>query len=93
MKTVKYILTLLLCVCLLGSLIPQARAAEIADATVDYDRLSSLTLYKYDFTNAAKDGVWNQESYVSTGLYDPVVNGALGAGSVNNLGNGEASNG
>ncbi|MBR5021392.1 MAG: isopeptide-forming domain-containing fimbrial protein, partial [Oscillospiraceae bacterium] len=37
----------------------------------------SLTLFKYDLTNAEKDGVWDS-SYVSTGVYDENVNKTLG---------------
>ena len=61
--------------------------------------LALLDIYKYDFTNAAKDGVWDS-SYVSTGVYDQAVNDALGnavrAGDTDNssdLGNGETSYG
>ena len=36
-----------------------------------------LTLFKYDLTNAEKDGVWDS-SYVSTGVYDENVNKTLG---------------
>lgn len=32
-------------------------AAEVADATVNMDAECSFTLYKYDWTNAVKDGV------------------------------------
>ena len=76
-----------------------ASAASIADATIDTSRTANLTLYKYDFTNAAKDGVWNEGSYVSTGQYDQRVNDALGAATRKNgdatsdLGNGLQSNG
>ena len=76
-----------------------AAAASIADATIDTSRTANLTLYKYDFTNAAKDGVWNEGSYVSTGQYDQRVNDALGAATRKNgdatsdLGNGLQSNG
>ena len=76
-----------------------ASAASIADATIDTSRTASLRLYKYDFTNAAKDGVWNEGSYVSTGQYDHRVNDALGAATRKNgdatsdLGNGLQSNG
>lgn len=76
-----------------------ASAASIADATIDTSKTANLTLYKYDFTNAAKDGVWNEGSYVSTGQYDQRVNDTLGAATRKNgdttsdLGNGQTSNG
>ncbi len=77
-----------------------ALAAPVADATIDTSRTGSLDIYKYDFTNAAKDGVWDS-SYVSTGVYDQAVNddalgNAVRAGDTDNssgLGNGETSYG
>ena len=77
-----------------------ASAASIADATIDTSRTANLRLYKYDFTNAAKDGVWNEGSYVSTGQYDQRVNNTLGGATrkgdtdtTSDLGNGLQSNG
>lgn len=77
-----------------------ASAASIADATIDTSRTANLTLYKYDFTNAKKDGVWNEGSYVSTGQYDQRVNDTLGGAArkgdtdtTSDLGNGQTSNG
>ena len=77
-----------------------ASAASIADATIDTSRTANLRLYKYDFTNAAKDGVWNEGSYVSTGQYDQRVNDTLGGAmrtgdtdTTSDLGNGLQSNG
>ena len=77
-----------------------ASAASIADATIDTSRTANLTLYKYDFTNAAKDGVWNEGSYVSNGQYDQRVNDTLGGATrkgdtdtTSDLGNGLQSNG
>ena len=51
-----------------------ASAATIDKATIDMDAKAQLSIYKYDFTNAKKDGVWNEGSYVSTGQYDARVN-------------------
>lgn len=77
-----------------------ASAATIDKATIDMDAKAQLSIYKYDFTNAKKDGVWNEDSYVSTGQYDAKVNEVLGgttrtgANSASSaLGNGQASNG
>ena len=74
-------------------------AAEVADATIDFDRKGSLTIYKVDLTNAEKDGVWDS-SYVSTGVYDEQVYdtfvGTNRDGDTDNtsdLGNGEKSYG
>lgn len=52
-------------------------AADATTATIDTSRSTSLTLYKYDLTGAENDGVWDAESYVSTGLADEQVNTAL----------------
>ena len=52
-------------------------AANEADATIDTDRSTSLTLFKYDLTTATDEGAWDAESYVSTGLEDDNVNSAL----------------
>ena len=52
-------------------------AADATTATIDMGRSTSLTLYKYDLTGAENDGVWDAESYVSTGLADEQVNTAL----------------
>lgn len=52
-------------------------AADAATATIDTSRSTSLTLYKYDLTGAENDGVWDAESYVSTGIADEQINTAL----------------
>lgn len=52
-------------------------AADATTATIDTGRSTSLTLYKYDLTGAENDGVWDSQSYVSTGLADEQVNTAL----------------
>ena len=74
-------------------------AAEVADATIDFDRKGSLAIYKVDLTNAEKDGVWDS-SYVSTGVYDEqVYNTFVGTNrdgdndNTSDLGNGEKSYG
>ena len=99
MKNLKKLFSLCLVLALCLSLGTVALAAPVADATIDTSRTGSLDIYKYDFTNAAKDGVWDS-SYVSTGVYDQAVNDALGnavrAGDTDNssgLGNGETSYG
>ena len=99
MKNFKRIITLCLALMLCLSCVPAAFAAEVADATIDESRKGSLTIYKYDLTNAEKDGVWDS-SYVSTGVMDQTgvvdVLGGNRAGDTDNksdLGNGEASYG
>lgn len=95
MKNWKKLFSLCLVLCLCLSLGTVTLAAPVLDATIDTSRTGSLDLYKYDFTGAAKDGVWDS-SYVSTGVYDQTVNdtlgGAIRAGDSDNtsdLGNGE----
>ena len=93
--------SLLLAICILGTtFIAPVSAAQIADATVNMAEKCNLTIYMYDWTNAAKDGIWNQDSYVSTGQYDENVNDILGktakqgaADKQSTLGNNEKSNG
>lgn len=103
MNSIKFsrLLSLLIALCIAVSAVAApALAATIDEATIDTTKKASLTLYKYDFTNAAKDGVWSTQSYVSTGQYDSNVNDALGAASREGdsdiesvLGNQEKSNG
>ena len=52
-------------------------AADSGTATIDMGRSASLTLYKYDLTGAEQDGLWDAQSYVSTGLADEAVNTSL----------------
>ena len=99
MKAMKKIMAMCLAVMMMISCIPAVYAADVANATIDESAKGSLTLYKYDLTNAEKDGVWDS-SYVSTGVYDQSVNDTLGnavrAGDTDNksdLGNGEVSYG
>ena len=69
MKTnIKHILSLMLAVAIFFSLSVSAFAAVTSEATIDFSRKGSLSIYKYDMTSAAEDGVWNTDSYVSTGL-------------------------
>ena len=99
MKNVKKLLAMCLAVIMMLSCIPAVHAADVANATIDPDAKGSLTLFKYDLTNAEKDGVWDS-SYVSTGVYDENVNKTLGdairAGDTDNssdLGNDDVSYG
>lgn len=71
MKNLTRILAVLLTLCLAAALIPAAFAATADTAVIDTTRTGSITVYKYDLTSAVADGVWGQESYVSTGVYDP----------------------
>lgn len=92
MKRFIKILSLVLSLTLLLSFPVGASAAEWEDAIIDTSCTGSLTIYKYDVTNAEKDGVWDS-SYVSTGVYDQSgVNDVLGGGE-STLGNGETGYG
>lgn len=93
---------LALCLALMMTLscIPAVHAAEVVDATIDVSAKGSLTIYKYDVTNAEKDGVWDG-SYVSTGVLDQagvndILGGTIREGDTDNtsdLGNGQVSYG
>lgn len=74
----KYIRVISMCLALLLclSLPCGVFAAEVNDATIDYEQKGSLVIYKIDLTNAEKDGVWDS-SYVSSGVYDQNVYDAL----------------
>ena len=92
MKKFTKILSLLLALTMLLCFPVAVSAAELEDAPIDESRTGSLTIYKYDLTNAEKDGVWDS-SYVSTGVFDQTgVNDVLGGGS-STLGNGETGYG
>ena len=93
MKNITKILSLFLVITLLLSFPVAASAAEPTNVpTIDESRTGALTIYKYDLTNAEKDGVWDS-SYVSTGVFDQTgVNDVLGGGE-SALGNGEAGYG
>jgi fimbrial isopeptide formation D2 family protein/LPXTG-motif cell wall-anchored protein len=103
MKT-KFIKTITLCLALLMCVtcaVP-ASAAEYKDATINVDAACSLTIWKFDWTNAVKDGVWNEDSFVSTGWRESYVEEVLGntvrkgdsnGDPDNTLGNGQNSNG
>lgn len=102
MKNFRKIITLCLAFMLCLSCASAAFAAEVADATIDEDALCSLTIWKFDFTNAMKDGVWNEDSFISTGWRESYVEEVLGEavrkgdanGETDNpLGNGQNSNG
>ena len=89
MKNLTKVLSLFLVLTMLLCFPVAVSAAELEDATIDESRTGSLTIYKYDLTNAEKDGVWDS-SYVSTGVYDETgVNNVLGGNASSTLGNGE----
>ena len=69
MKKIHRVFALLMAAIMALSLITTAFAEPIIDTT----KKASLSIYKYDITKAGKDGAWDAESYVSTGLHDDAV--------------------
>ncbi len=102
MKNFRRIITLCLALILCLSCATAAFAAEVDDATIDETAPCSLTVWKFDFTNAMKDGVWNEDSFTSTGWRESYVEEVLGEAvrkgnsndsPDNTLGNGQSANG
>ena len=69
MKKIHRILALLMAALMAFGLMTTA----FAETTIDTSKKASLSIYKYDITKASADGVWDTESYVSTGLHDNAV--------------------
>ena len=69
MKKIHRVLAMLMAAIMALSLITTAFAEPI----IDPSKKASLSIYKYDITAASKDGAWDAESYVSTGLHDDAV--------------------
>ena len=65
----KKLISMLLAVLMVCSITIPAWADPTSDSIIDTTRTGSINIYKYDLTNAEKDGVWNS-SYVSTGIRD-----------------------
>ncbi len=102
MKKFKHILAVCLCLVMVLSCSTAVFAAEVKDATIDESKEASLTIWKYDWTNINKDGVWDEDSFISTGWRESYVEEVLGEtvreGDANGqpdhpLGNGQNSNG
>ena len=66
MKKIHRVLAMLMAAIMALSLI----TTVFAEPTIDPGKKASLSIYKYDITKASADGVWDAESYVSTGLHD-----------------------
>lgn len=99
----KRLLSVMMALCIMVSLaIPAFALDSDTTATIDTGKTASVTIHKIDFTNAVKDGVWNN-SYVSTGrqdseVEDKLINNAVRAGDddsdgIEDLGNGQSSYG
>ena len=69
MKKIHRVLALLMAALMAVGLMTTA----FAETTIDTSKKASLSIYKYDITKASEDGVWDAESYVSTGLHDNAV--------------------
>ena len=102
MKNLKKFMAICLSLLLVLTCVPAAFASEVDDATIHEDANCSLTIWKFDWTNALKDGVWNEDSFISTGWRESYVEEVLGEGvrqgdangsPDNALGNGQNSNG
>lgn len=102
MKNLKKAIALCLALLLCLTFPVGVSAADYNDAMIDEEAKASLTLWKFDWTNAYKDGVWNEDSFISTGWRESYVEEVLGEtvregdanGEIDNpLGNGQNSNG
>ena len=69
MKKIHRVFAMLMAAVMALSLITTA----FAEPTIDASKKASLSIYKYDINKASEDGVWDAESYVSTGLHDNAV--------------------
>ena len=69
MKKIHRVFAMLMAAIMALSLVTTA----FAEPTIDTSKKASLSIYKYDITKASEDGVWDAESYVSTGLHDAAV--------------------
>ena len=84
MKKIKSMLALVMALAVMLMLPISASAATVPNAPIDFTKVAALSLYNYDMTRAAADGVWDTSSYVSTGIYDQNVNDVLGNPAINN---------
>ena len=73
MKKIHRVVALILATLMAFGLMTTAFAATDSAPTIDPGKKASLNIYKYDITVASKDGAWDAESYVSTGLHDDAV--------------------
>ena len=102
MKTMKKIVCALMTLVLLLSSVPTVFADEADTKAIDQDAACSLTIWKFDYTNAKKDGVWDEDAFPSTGWQESYVENALvntnrkgdtDGQNGNALGNGQTSKG
>ena len=77
MKKIHRVWALLMAALMAIGLMTTAFAATDSAPIIDPGKKASLSIYKYDITTAGKDGAWDAESYVSTGLHDGAVTDKL----------------
>ena len=77
-KTGKKLFSVIMATLLVLTTTVSAFALTVNVSTINTDWTGSFDIYKYDITNAEKDGVWDS-SYVSTGVRDPNVEDVLGS--------------
>ena len=76
-KTGKKLFSVIMAALVVLTTTVSAFALTVNVSTINADWTGSFDIYKYDITNAEKDGVWDY-SYVSTGVRDPGVEVVLG---------------
>lgn len=77
-KTGKKFFSVIMAVLVVLTTTVSAFALTVNVSTINTDWTGSFDIYKYDITNAEKDGVWDS-SYISTGVRDPGVEDVLGS--------------
>ncbi len=77
-KTGKKLFSVIMAVLVVLTTTVSAFALTVNVSTINTDWTGSFDIYKYDITNAEKDGAWDS-SYVSTGVRDPGVEDILGS--------------
>ena len=77
-KTGKRLFPVIMTALLVLTTTVSAFALTVNVSTINTDWTGSFDIYKYDITNAEKDGVWDS-SYISTGVRDPGVEDILGS--------------
>ena len=73
MKKIHRVWALLLAALMAIGLMTTAFAATDSAPIINPGKKASLSIYKYDITTASKDGAWDVDSYISTGLHDDAV--------------------
>lgn len=66
MKNIKRICAMVMAFTMALAMMVSASAADLSDATIDTNRTGSMTIYKYDLTEAEKAGL-SDTDYLSTG--------------------------